>query len=204
MRLNPTKCAFGVSSGKFLGFMVHQRGIEANPDKIRAVIDLLPPRKAKDIQKLNGMIVALSRFISKLTDRCLPFFKALKHKGDFCWTSKCQAAFDDLKTYLQKPPMLAKSTTGETLFLYLAFSEAAVSSVLIKEEGPIQRAIYYVSKSMTEPETRYPDMEKLALSLIVASRKLRPYFQSYHIVVLTNQPLRQVLQKPELAGKLTK
>ena len=139
MRLNPTKCAFGVSSGKFLTFMVHQRRIESNPDKIRAVIDLLPPRKAKDIQKLNGMIVALSKFISKLTDRCLPFFKALKHKGDFCWTSECQAAFDDLKTYLQKPPLLAKlsqakPTTGETLFLYLAFSEVAVSSVLVKEE----------------------------------------------------------------------
>ncbi|KAK0574861.1 hypothetical protein LWI29_030216 [Acer saccharum] len=204
MRLNPTKCVFGVSSGKFLGFMVHQRGIEANPDKIRAVIDLLPPRRAKDIQKLNGMIVALSRFISKLTDRCLPFFKALKHKGDFCWTSECQAAFDDLKVYLQKPPVLAKPTSGETLLLYLAFSEAAVSSVLIKEEGFIQRAVYYVSKSMTEAETRYPDMEKLALSLIVASRKLRPYFQSHPIVVLTNQPLRQVLQKPELTGRLTK
>ncbi|KAK0606138.1 hypothetical protein LWI29_034458 [Acer saccharum] len=89
--------------------------------------------------------------------------------------------------------MLAKPTTGETLFLYLAFSEATVSSVLIKEEGSIQRAVYYVSKSMTESETRYPEMEKLALSLIVASRKLRPYFQSHPIVVLTNQPLRQVL-----------
>ncbi|KAK0579223.1 hypothetical protein LWI29_022984 [Acer saccharum] len=204
MRLNPMKCAFGVSSGKFLGFMVHQRGIEANPDKIRAVIELQPPRKAKDIQRMNGMIVALSRFISKLTDRCLPFFKALKHKGDFCWTAECQAAFEDLKAYLQQPPILAKPATGETLFLYLAFSEAAVSSVLIKEEGSVQRAVYYVSKSMTEPETRYPGVEKLALSLIVASRKLRPYFQSHPIVVLTNQPLRQVLQKPELAGRLIK
>ena len=204
MRLNPTKCAFGVSSGKFLGFMVNQRGIEANPDKIKAVIDLEPPRRAKDIQRLNGMIVALSRFISKLTDRCLPFFKALKHKGDFCWTPECNTAFEDLKTYLQNPPMLAKPSIGETLFLYIAVSEVSVSSVLVKQEGSIQRAVYYVSKCMVDAETRYPDIEKLALSLIVASRKLRPYFQSHPIVVLTNQPLRQVLQKPELAGRLTR
>ena len=204
MRLNPAKCVFGVSSGKFLGYMVHRRGIEANPDKIRAVIDIQPPRRTKDIQKLNGMIVALSRFISRLTDRCLPFFKALKHKGNFCWTVECQAAFEDLKSYLQKPPMLAKPTAGETLYLYLAVSKAATSSVLIKEEGSIQKAVYYVSRSMADAETRYPDIEKLALSLIVTCRKLRPYFQSHPIVVLTSQPLRQVLQKPELAGRLTK
>src|SRR5579862_7616588 len=78
MRLNPTKCAFGVQSGKFLGFMVNRRGIEANPDKIKAVTTLVPPRRTKDIQKMNGMIDYLSRFISKLTDRCLPFFKALR------------------------------------------------------------------------------------------------------------------------------
>ena len=145
--------------------MVHQRGIEANPDKIRVVRGLQPPRKAKDIQRLNGMIVALAGFITKLTDRCLPFFKALKHKGDFCWTSECHAAFEDLKTYLQKPPMLAKPMVGETLFLYLAVSDAAVNSVLIREEGSTQRAVYYVSKCMTDPETRYPAIEKMPSAL---------------------------------------
>ena len=100
--------------------------------------------------------------------------------------------------------MLAKPTTGETLFIYLAVSEVTVSSVLIKEERSTQRAVYYVSKSMTNPETRYPKIEKLALCLIVTARKLRPYFQSHPITVLTDQPLRQVLQKPKLAGRLTR
>ena len=80
------------------------------------------------------MVVALSRFISKLTDKCLPFFKALKNKWDFHWTSECHTVFKDLKTYLQQPPVLVKPTVCETLFLYLVVSDVAVSSMLIKEE----------------------------------------------------------------------
>ncbi|KAI5317776.1 hypothetical protein L3X38_037483 [Prunus dulcis] len=78
MRLNPTKCAFGVASGKFLGFMIIQRGIEANPEKIQAILDMTIPKKVKDIQSLTGHVAALTRFISKATDRCAPFFKTLK------------------------------------------------------------------------------------------------------------------------------
>ena len=139
------------------------------------------------------MIVYLSRFISKLTDRCLPFFKALRTKVDFSWTVECQSALEGLKTYLQRPPMLSKPTNGEELFLYIAVSEASVSSVLVRQEGSSQRPVYYVSKGMTGSESRYPEIEKLALSLMVAARKLRPYFQSHPITVLTNHPLRQVL-----------
>ena len=78
MKLNPAKCAFGVASGKFLGFMVHQRGIEANPKKIQALLNMRSPVKIKDVQSLTGPIAALNRFIARATDRSLPFFKALK------------------------------------------------------------------------------------------------------------------------------
>ena len=78
MRLNPSKCAFGVASGKFLGFMVSQRGIEANSEKVRAIIDMTSPRTVKEVQKLIGRIAALNRFVSRATDKCLPFFKTLK------------------------------------------------------------------------------------------------------------------------------
>ena len=80
MKLNPAKCAFGVASGKFLGYMVNQRGIEANPEKIQALLDMKSPSKVKEVQKLTGRIAALNRFVSKATDRCLPFFKALTGK----------------------------------------------------------------------------------------------------------------------------
>ena len=78
MRLNPSKCAFKVSSGKFLGFMVSHRGIEVNPDKIQAILNMEPPRNIKEVQFLTGQVVAFNKFVSKATDKCLPFFKVLK------------------------------------------------------------------------------------------------------------------------------
>ena len=91
MKLNPRKCAFGVSSGKFLGFMVSQKGIEANPDKIQAILDMEPPNNIKEVQSLTGRVAALNRFVSKATDKCLPFFEILRKA--FEWTDQCQKAF---------------------------------------------------------------------------------------------------------------
>ena len=87
IKLNPGKCAFGVTTGKFLGFMVSQKGIEANLDKIRAIIEMAPPRNVKEVQSLNGKIAALNRFMSRATDKCLPFFRRLKKS--FEWTAEC-------------------------------------------------------------------------------------------------------------------
>ena len=91
MRLNPSKCVFGVASGKFLGIMVSQRGIEANPEKVQAIINMASPKTVKEVQKLTGRIAALNRFVSRATDKCLPFFKTLKQ--GFAWTDECEIAF---------------------------------------------------------------------------------------------------------------
>ena len=107
---------FGVSLGKFLGFIVSQRGIEANPDKIRAILDMEPPKNIKEVQSLTGRVAALNRFVSKATDKCLPFFKILRKA--FEWTDQCQKAFQDLKVYLTTAPLLSPSTLGEDLYLY--------------------------------------------------------------------------------------
>ena len=101
MKLNPTKCAFGVSAGKFLGFIVNNRGIEANLDKIKAVLGMQPPLKTKEIQHLTGRIATLSRFVSRSNDKCQPFFQVLK-KG-FHWDNHCEEVFSALKTYLSSP-----------------------------------------------------------------------------------------------------
>ena len=87
MKLNLVKCTFGVTAGKLLGFMVSQRGIEANPDKIRAIMEMTPPRNVKEVQSLNGKVVALNRFVSRATDKCLLFFRSLKKS--FEWTAEC-------------------------------------------------------------------------------------------------------------------
>ena len=122
MKLNPSKCVFGVTVGKFLGFMVSQRGIEVNPEKVRAIMELGPPKTVKEVQSLNGKIAALNRFVSKAMDKCLPFFRTLRKS--FKWTDECQKAFEDLKKYLSSPPLLNPSMPGEELYLYIAVSRS--------------------------------------------------------------------------------
>ncbi|CAL8084641.1 unnamed protein product [Prunus armeniaca] len=205
MRPNPTKCAFGVSSGKFLGFMISQRGIEANPGKIKAIIDMERSKTPKDIQSLTGRVAALTNSISKATDKCVPFFKALKGgKHHVTWTAEYDKAFQDLKNYMSKTPLLSKPLPGEVLFLYLSVSSIAVSTILIRKPEKAELLIFYVSKALQSAELRYPSLEQLALALVVLARRLRPYFQAHEITVLTNQPLRQVLQKQKKFGRLVK
>ncbi|KAL2250053.1 UNVERIFIED_CONTAM: hypothetical protein Sindi_2479000 [Sesamum indicum] len=154
-----------------------ERGIEANPEKIQAIMSLRSPITIKDVQKL--------------TDKSLPFFKILRKTKNFEWNEECKKALQDLKDYLVKPPLLANPKEGEVLFLYLAVSESAVSSVLVREEGGNQSPVYYVSKMLHGAESRYSEMEKLTLALVVIARMLRPYFQSHRVVVLTNHQLKQ-------------
>ncbi|XP_075489543.1 uncharacterized protein LOC142528383 [Primulina tabacum] len=171
IKLNPAKCVFGVKSGKFLGFMVTDRGIEVNPEKIKAVIDMPSPQSTRDVQKLTGRIAALSRFISRSAHRSYPFF--------------------------QPEP-------GEKLWIYLSATEHAVSSILIKKEGTDQRPVYYVSHALQGAELKYSEMEKIALALVMTARKLRPYFLSHPIVVLTNSPLGRIMTHSEVSGRMVK
>ena len=151
MKLNPSKCAFGVSSGKFLGFMVSHRGIETNPNKIQAILDMKPPQNIKEVQSLTGRVAALNRFIFKTIDKCLPFFRILRKA--FEWMDDCQRAFEDLKAYLTTTPLLSPSVLGEELYLYLAVTSHAVSSALIREEGRVQKSVYYTSQALRGAET---------------------------------------------------
>ena len=200
MKLNSGKWAFGVMAGKFLGFMVSQRGIEANSDKIQAIMEMKPPKNVKEVQSLNGKVAALNRFVSRATDKCLPFFHTLKKS--FEWTNECQQAFEELKAYLSAPPLLSPSQPGEELFLYLAVSPTAISAALIREEEKVQKPVYYASRALRGAEERYPPMEKLAFVLVTVARKLKPYFQAYTVVVLTNRPLRRAMSNPDAARRL--
>ena len=117
---------------KVPGIMVSYRGIEVNPEKVRAIMELSPPKTVKKVQSLNGKIAALNRFVSKATDKCLSFFCTLKKS--FEWMDECQQAFENLKVYLSLPPLLNPSRPGEELYLYLTISQAAVSVALVREE----------------------------------------------------------------------
>ena len=172
MKLNPAKCAFGVSAGKFLGFIVNNRGIEANPDKIKVVLDMPPQSNIKEVQRLIGRIVALRRFVSKASDKCQPFFQVLKKS--FQWDTHCEEAFAALKTYLSSPPILVSPFEGELLTLYMAVSNFLTSAILVRDKDRVQHPVYYCSRALRRAEERYPRMEKLILALVTAARKLRP------------------------------
>lgn len=182
--LNASKCSFGVSSGKFLGYKVTHRGIEVNPDQIKAINNLQLPRNPKEVQKLTGMMVALNRFIFRSADRCRPFFLLLYKWKEFEWTDECVVAFQQLKQYLSRPPIMSSPVVDEVFFAYIAVAFYAVSFVLIQVDSGIQRPIYYVSKSLNEAEVRY--LPKSAILVVVhVTRKLLHYFQAHTVVILT-------------------
>ncbi|KAK7279755.1 hypothetical protein RJT34_24812 [Clitoria ternatea] len=172
MRLNPMKCTFAVPAGKFLGFMLTQRGIEANPGKCQTILDMQSPKNLREIQSLNG--------------------------------KEQEKAFQELKEVLSKPPILTKPNPEDTLILYLAISDEALGVALIKETPDGQRPVYFTSKTLQGAEIRYQKIEKAALAVVWASRRLRPYFHAHPIIVRTDLPLRSVLIKPDLAGRMVK
>ena len=116
MHLNASKCSFGMGSKNFLGYMVTHRGIEVNPDQIKASNNLQPPRNPKEVQKLTGMMAALNRFISKSGDRCRPFFLLLHKWKEFKWSDECVVAFQQLKKYLSRLPIMSSPVVDEVLF----------------------------------------------------------------------------------------
>ncbi|XP_015938706.1 uncharacterized protein LOC107464291 [Arachis duranensis] len=202
MRLNPTKCTFAVEAGKFLGFMLTQRGIEANSDKCKVILEMRSPTCLKEVQQLNGRLAALSRFLAGSTLRYLPLFSLLRKGCQFEWTPECEEAFREFKKFLSQPPILTRPIVGEELVLYLSVADRAIASALIREDEVGQHLVYFTSKVLQGPKLKYQKLEKFAYSLVVASRRLRPYFQAHTIKVRTNQPMKQVLQKTDIAGRM--
>jgi hypothetical protein len=132
-KINLEKCVFGVLSGELLGFMVSHHNIEVNPTKVDANRKMKRPTGKKDVMKLTSMMVDLGRFISKLGEKGLPFFKLLKKFDKFEWTDKAGRVLEELKTFLTTPPVMVPPAPKETLLLYISGSTQVVSAVLVAE-----------------------------------------------------------------------
>ena len=204
LHLNTSKCSFRVGSGKFLGYMVTHRGIEVNSDQIKAINNLQPPRNPKEVQKLTRMMAALNRFISRSADRCRPFFLLLHKWKEFEWIDECVVAFQQLKQYLSRPPIMSSPVVDEILFAYIAVAFYAISFVLIRVDSGIQRPVYYVSKSLNETEMHYLPLEKAILAVVHVTRKLPHYFQAHTVVVLTQLLLKSILRSTNYTGRIAK
>ena len=147
---------------------------------------------------------ALSRFVSASGEKGHPYFQCLRRNNKFAWTKECEEAFVKLKEYLASPPVLCKPLVGTPLKLYFVVTERAVSAVLAQDQDQAQKPIYFVSKVLQGPETRYQALEKAALVVVFSARRLRHYFHSFTILVMTNLPIQKVLKKPDVAGRMVK
>ncbi|XP_065630420.1 uncharacterized protein LOC136067908 [Quercus suber] len=193
-----------MGSGQFLGYVITHRGIEVDPDQIRAIQNLRPLRNPKEIQKLAGMIAALNRFISRSADRCRPFYLLINKWKGFEWSEECAMAFQQLKDYLARPPIMSNLEADEVQYAYIAVAHHAVSLVLIRDDSGIQKLVYYVSKSLPETEVKYSPLEKAILAMVHATRKLPHYFQAHTVVVLTQLPLKFVLRVADYTRRIAK
>nr|GEV56697.1 reverse transcriptase domain-containing protein [Tanacetum cinerariifolium] len=192
----------------FLGYMINPERIKPCPDKTEVVLQLPSPRTIKEVQSLNGKLTSLNKFISKSAEKSLPLFKTLKRcikKSNFHWTSDAKQAFKQLKQHLTKLPMLVAPKPKEELIMYLSASYGAISTVLMTERDTVQTLVYFVSRVLQAIELNYTPMEKLVLALVCAAKRLRRYFQAHPIMVITDQPIKQILahflvEKPDDAS----
>ena len=206
--MNPKKYAFGVRSGNFLGFLVHQRGVEVDKNKARAIMESPTPTNKVQLQRLLGKINFLRRFIANLARKIQPLtpLLRLKDKEDFEWGPLHQEAFDKIKAYLAYPPVLMPPKRGKPLKLYISASERSIGSLLAQnnEDGK-EQAIYYLSRILTKVETRYTSVEKLCLALYVTACKLRHYMLPCHIhIIARTDVVKYMLSKPMLTGRIGK
>jgi len=157
LKINPNKCAFGVSAGQFLGFMVHQRGIEISRRYIDAIGKVVAPTNKTKLQSLIGKINFIRRFISNLSGKIHAFSPLLKLKADleFVWGKEEQLALDEIKNYLANPPVLVPPKHGKPFRLYLFTDDAVIGSALIKEFEGKEHVIYYLSTRLVDAETWY-------------------------------------------------
>ncbi|GKA33078.1 reverse transcriptase domain-containing protein [Tanacetum coccineum] len=207
MKLNPKKCTFRIEEGMFLGYKVNTKGIKVCPNKVEAVLSLPSQKCLKDVQKLNEKLASLNRFLSKSAEKSLSFFKTLKKctkKSDFQWTTEAEVAFKQMKRLIAGLPTLTVPKEKEELIMYLVAEQEDVSAVLMTEREAKQVPVYFVSRALQGLEINYTSMEKLILALVHASKRLKRYFQAHMVIVITDQPIKQVLSKPKAAGRLQK
>jgi hypothetical protein len=215
-KLNPKKCVFEVPAGNLLEFIVSHQGIEANPETIEAIMRMEAPRSQKKVKRLTGCMAALSRFIPKLGEKGMPFYKLLKKMDKFQWITEAQEALEALKKFLTIPPVLkpprraTPNQSAEDLLLYISFTTHVVSIALVVErveEGhtyPMQHPVYFISEVLGPSKIKYAQVQKPLCAVLLTARKLRHYFDNHKVRVVTGFPIGDILHNKEAIGRIAK
>ncbi|RDX69989.1 Retrovirus-related Pol polyprotein, partial [Mucuna pruriens] len=181
LRLNPAKCTFGVKTGKLLGFIVNEKGIEVDPDKVKAIREMPTPRTEAEVRGFLGRINFIARFISQLTATCTPIFKLLRKKHELI--------------------------PGRPLILYLTVLEESMGCMLGQRDdtGKKEHAIYYLSKKFTDCEQRYSALERTCCALVWATKRLRQYMLAHTVwLIAKTDPIKYIFEKPALTGRIAR
>jgi hypothetical protein len=195
LKLNPEKCVFGITKGKVICGLVPTKGNEANPDKIKAIIQMQPLQSRKDVQKLTDRIVHIEASRAQLT-----FFTILRGSTNIEWGVEQQKAFDELKSYLEHLPTLSSPEQGQPLILYVSATHSAISGALVTEKEIMQNGkiakqqflVYFILEVLTGSKRFYSEMEKICYAVIISARKLRHYFEEHTIKIPTSQQLNDL------------
>ncbi|GKU89586.1 hypothetical protein SLEP1_g3710 [Rubroshorea leprosula] len=208
LKMNPLKCAFEVSAGNFFGYLVHERDLEVDKNKARAVIEAKPPQNKKELQRFLGQVNFLRRFISNLAGKTRVFSALLKLKfeADFKWEEHHQSAFDMIKRYLSRPPVLVPPVKNKPLILYISAADESIGCLLAQGNDKKQeQAMYYLSQCLTQTEVKYSSVEKLCLALFFAAIKLRHYLIYFEVYVVAKTDIvKYMLSCPLLRGRIGK
>uniref|UniRef100_A0A2N9G031 Integrase catalytic domain-containing protein n=1 Tax=Fagus sylvatica TaxID=28930 RepID=A0A2N9G031_FAGSY len=182
LKMNPLKCAFGVSAGKFLGFLVHRRGIDVDPARSSAIATMKPPTTHKELKSFLGKLSYIRRFIPGLAAVTSTFAPLLKKGASFHWSTECQEAFEKVQNIMTKLPTVCAPISGKSLRLYLASNSQAIGALIAQEnDNGVEQPIYYVSRTLKDAESRYSGAERSCLALIYASQRLRHYFLAHKL-----------------------
>ena len=171
---------------------------------MKTLSEIEEPWTVRDVQSLAVKIATLGRFISKMLDRWKTILKSIKQSISLEWGKEHSKEFKELKKYLSSAPILLAPEDGEELFLYLILSDVEVSAILVREENKRKKQVLYMSKMLLDAETNYTNLEKMVLTLVMAKKTLRHYFESHPIKVMRNHPIQQILSKPNLSRRLTR
>ncbi|KAI5351295.1 hypothetical protein L3X38_004186 [Prunus dulcis] len=206
LKMNPKKCIFGVSSDKFLGFQVHQRGIDVDSKKTRATNSLAPPRNPKELKSFMGRLLHIRRFIPDLAATMSVFTPLLKKGKTYEWSTECKETYQQVQQLITKLSTMRAPILELPLKLYLTATNAAVRALLAQDDhGGEESPIYYVSRQLRGVETRCPKTELSCFALVYVAQRLRHYFLAHMLqLIVKSDPVRYLLTRPMLFRRLAR